>query len=259
MAHRASLVLGVFGSVVALAPPHGAQPRPAQPQLRTVARQTPHLAATTVITGGSDGQRTLLRKIIAALGPSHVPRLQIARVSDGVKLSARVQAPRPTWELLVTAAAFTDLSSDRHLAPVREVDALHAGWETSDAQPRPARATAASILATRRAMRRHAHASGARLVELTVSAPDALAVALRVRVADAARFLHHRLRALVIAAEAHQRDYEGVLLEVDDAHGIAWARAETRVGGQSYVRPRLAGCAPFPPPRPAPIQPDCPA
>ena len=99
-------------------------------------------------------------------------------------------------------------------------------------------------------MRRLALASGAHVVNLAVRTPDALAVLLRVRVHDAARFLQDRLRGLVLGARAHETRYDGLLVEVDDAGGVAWAIADTPVGGEEYRRPSLSGCDPFPPPGP---------
>jgi hypothetical protein len=151
----------------------------------------------------------------------------------------------------VTGGVLYERSAAQHLPPVLEVDVGQIGWPTLDAGPRPPLATRARVVATGRAMRRLALASGARIEELTVSAPDALAVVLRLRVTDAASFLHERLRLLVLGAEAHEARYDGLFLEVDDAHGIAWADGETQLGGESYVRPSISGCNPFPPPGPA--------
>jgi len=159
----------------------------------------------------------------------------------------------------VIGAVFFDRSADQHLPPVLEVDAGQVGWPTLDAGPKPPHATPASVGATRRMMRRFALASGARIAELTVSTPDGLAVALRLRVSDAARFLHSRLRTLVLSADARDARYEGLFIEVDDARGTAWADGESQLGGESYVRPSLSGCNPFPPPGPvSPTPQSCP-
>lgn len=214
--------------------------------------------AHAAITGGSPAQRALLREIVATLPPYRLGRLRIAPVPGGVAVRAPVQAIRPTWKLLVAGAAFSDRSADGDLPPVVEVDARHAGWRTSNAGQRPPRATEARVDATRRRLRHLAQDSGARRFQLTVSTPDAVAVVLRLHVARAAAFLQHRLRPLVIHAQAHQASYDGLLIEVDDRHGMAWADAETLLGGESFVRPGLAGCNPFPPPGPMPSLPRCP-
>jgi hypothetical protein len=207
--------------------------------------------AGTAIIGGTVAQRSLLRSILAALVPTRVPLVRIVRADGGVKLKAPALAIRPTWGVAVTGGVLFERSAALHLPPVLEVDVGQIGWPTLDAGPRPPLATRGSVVATGRAMRRLALASGARIEELTVSAPDALAVVLRLRVSNAAGFLHERLRLLVLGAEAHEARYDGLFLEVDDAHGIAWADGETQLGGESYVRPSLSGCNPFPPPRPA--------
>jgi hypothetical protein len=209
------------------------------------------------IAGGSPAQRALLRQIVATLPPYRMGRLRIEPASGGVALHAPVQAVRPTWKLLVAGAAFADRSADRGLPPVVEIDSRHAGWPTSNAGPRPPRATTARVEAARRSLHRLAEQSGARGFELTLSTPDAVAVALRLRVDHAAAFLQHRLRSLVIHAQAREARYEGLLIEVDDRNGMAWADAETRLGGLSFVRPSLAGCNPFPPPGPLPALPSC--
>ena len=214
--------------------------------------------AHAAIAGGSPAQRALLRQIVATLPPYRMGRIRIAPVPGGVAVHAGVQAIRPTWKLLVAGAAFFDRSADSDLPPVVEVDARHASWPTSNAGQRPPRATKARVAATRRRLRRLAQDSGASRFELTVSAPDAVAVVLRLHVARPAAFLHHRLGPLVIHAQARQASYDGLLIEVDDRHGMAWADAETRLGGESFVRPGLAGCNPFPPPGPMPSLPPCP-
>jgi hypothetical protein len=216
--------------------------------------------AGTAIISGSVAQRSLLRAILAALLPTHVPLVRVVRAHGGVKLEAPALAIRPAWGVVTTGIVFFDRSADRHLPPVVEVDVGRAGWPTLDAGPRPPRATHASVVAAGRRMRRLAVASGARIEELTVSAPDALAIVLRLRVSNAAKFLVDRLRPLVLAAAAHEARYDGLFLELDDARGIAWADAETQLGGETYVRPTLSGCNPFPPPGPAaPTYQRCPA
>jgi hypothetical protein len=224
-----------------------------------VARPASQAEAATVIVGGLRAQRVLLRQILATLAPAQLRRLRILRVHGGVKLRASVDAVRPTWKLLVAGAAFFDRSAARHLPPVLEVDARRASWPTSNAGRRPPPATPARVAATRRRMRRLARDSGARRFTLTISTPDAVAVSLRLRVSNAARFLDHRLRALVTHAQARESRYDGLLIEVDDRQGTAWADGETRLGGETYVRPDLAGCDPFPPPGPMPTPSPCPS
>jgi hypothetical protein len=214
--------------------------------------------AHAVIVGGSHAQRALLHQIVATLPPYRMGRLRIAPAPGGVAVHAPVEAIRPTWKLLVAGAAFSDRSADGDLPPVVEIDARHAGWSTSNAGQRPPRATKARAHATRRRLHRVAKDSGARRFEITVSTPDAIAAVVRLHVVDAAAFLQHRLRRLVIRAQARQASYDGLLIEVDDRHGMAWADAESRLGGESFVRPSLAGCNPFPPPGPMLSLPPCP-
>ena len=124
-------------------------------------------------------------------------------------------------------------------------------------QPPPA--TALSVAATRRTMVKLVDATDASKTELSVSKPHALAVAIRLQVNNAATFLHYRLRSFLLQASKHQARYEGLYIEVDDAHGAAWTSAETRLGGIRQVRPTLRGCDPFPTPTPGPLpNPPCP-
>jgi hypothetical protein len=211
------------------------------------------------IVGGSAAQRALLREIVGTLGSTHIRVLRVARVRGGVNLDAPVHSEQATWELTVVGVAFHDLSIERRLPHVLAVDAPEVGWPTSNEGPMPPRATRASVVATRRIMRTIALASGARITQLTVSAPDGLAVLLRLRVDDAARFLERRLRTLADHAAAHERRWEGLLIEVDDARGLAWAEGESRVGGEGYVRLSLSGCNPFPPPGMLSPPPPCPS
>jgi hypothetical protein len=157
---------------------------------------------------------------------------------------------RAAFEVWVVGAAFFYRSADQHLPRVLEVSAGQVSFPTSNAGPRPPRATAASVADTRRQMRRLALASGARVVELRVWTPDALEVVLRVRANNAARFLQDRLSGLILGARAHETRYDGLLVEVDDAQGVTWASANTPLGGDEYRNPRVSGCDPFPPPGP---------
>jgi hypothetical protein len=200
------------------------------------------------IIGGSAAQRRLLREVLVSFDLTRIRQLRVVRVHGGVSLQAPAEAMLTEWEGAVVGVVFSDRSAEQHLSRVLEVDVGPVVWFTDDASPRPPRATSASVADTRRAMRRLALASGAGVLELQVSRPDGLAVALRVRVRNAAKFLEHRLRALVLGAEVHEGRYEGLYIEVDDARGMAWGSAETRLGGDSYVRPSLIGCDPFPPP-----------
>jgi len=218
-------------------------------------------ATATTIVGGSAAQRTLLRQIVAALGPTRIPELRIVPVVGGVQLKTTVRAIRPSWDALVAGVSFFERSAELGLPAVLEVDAGQAGWPTSNAdntEPPPA-ATALSEAATRRTMLKLVGATGARPTELSVFKPHALAVAIRLQVTDAASFLRYRLRSFLLQANKHQSRYEGLYVEVDDARGAAWISAEARLGGIRHVRPALRGCDPFPTPTPGPSQaPPCP-
>ena len=155
--------------------------------------------------------------------------------------------------------AFFERSRAEGLPPVVEVNTPHTGWPTTNASGlAPPRATASTAAATRKAMLRLVATSGAGPASVTVSTPDGQAVLIRVTVADAATFLHDKLRPLMLAAWARQGRYDGLLIEVDDAHGSAWADGQTPLGGASYVRPSLRGCDPFPLPGLPVTLPPCP-
>jgi len=202
-------------------------------------------AVATRITGGSAAERALLREILAALAPTHISQLRLERVRGGVTLQAPRGSLRSEWESAVVGEVFHDRSADQHLPHVLTVAVGPVSWLTADASPRPPHASPQSSAATRRTMRRLARATGARVLELTVPAPDALAVVLRLQVSNAARFLRYRLAAALVTATANESRYEGLYVEVDDARGVAWASGETRLGGDFYVRPSLAGCGPI--------------
>jgi hypothetical protein len=207
--------------------------------------------ARTRIVGDSSVQRRLLREILTALGPTEIRQLRVVRVPGGVDLEAPGQAIRAAFEVWVVGAAFFYRSADQRLPPVVDVSVGRVSFPTSNAGRRPTRATASSVVATRRMIHQLAVDSGAQVMALAVSAPDALAVELRVRVGNAASFLQDRLRALVIGARAYDSRYDGLFVEVDDVRGVVWASASTPLGGEDYVRPSLSGCNPFPPPSPS--------
>jgi hypothetical protein len=214
-------------------------------------------AVSTTIVGGSPAERGILRQILAWIGPTGIPQLRIVPAVGGVKLQTHVEAIRPSWNALVIGGAFLQRSADLGLPPLLEVDVGQAGWPISNAPGAgPPIATAPMELAARRTMLHLVNATeGATLRELTISKPYAVAVVLRVRVGDAASFLHHRLRAFMAAASKHQARYEGLYIEIDDADGPAWISAETRLGGISHIRPALRGCVPLPTPIPAGLTP----
>jgi hypothetical protein len=258
MVRRLSLIsVTVLAATAALAAAsrhakhHVVQPSP----VAGLAANGPDAGAGTRIIGGSGAERRLLREILASLGPTDIRQLRVVRVHGGVKLQAPAHAfravfDRAAFEVWVVGAAFFYRSADQRLPRVVEVSAGQVGFPTINAGPRPRRATASSVAATRRQMYRLALASGAHVVNLAVRTPDALAVVLRVRVNNAATFLQSRLRALVLGARAHETRYDGLLVEVDDARGVAWASANTPLGGEEYRNPTLSGCDPFPPPGP---------
>jgi hypothetical protein len=220
--------------------------------------------AGTQIVGGTSAQRALLQQIVAAIAPTHVPKLTIVRVRGGVKLEGPQSelGDLSTWAAWTVGAAFLERSITEHLPRVLEVDAGGAGAPASNANgsPLPPPATLSSVTQTEQTMRRLALASGARIDQLTVRAPDALAVILRLQASDAAKFLKHGLRRLVLAAQAGEARYDGLYIEVDDTHGSAWAQGDTLLLGESYVRHALLGCDPFPMPLPlGESYPPCPA
>jgi hypothetical protein len=216
-------------------------------------------ASSTRIVGGSVAQQVLLRQIVAGLGTTRIAELRVVTTHGGVKLRVQASGLRATWEALVVGSAFGDRSVAMHLPPLFEVDVGNIGWGPSTpGSRRPPRATTSAVGATERAIRRLVLASGGRVKELSVSTPDALAVAVRVGVDDAAVFLQDRLRAFAVSMRAHASRYDGTYIEVDDARGAAWTSAETRLGGIGKVRPSLSGCDPFPPPGPPPRHPPCP-
>lgn len=214
------------------------------------------------VVGGSAAQRSLLRNILARLGAAGDLQLRVLKAPGGARLTSRQHEIRQVWDVAVVGDAFFEQSAEAGLPRVSGIEAGGVGWPTSNlaGQPASPRATLTSVAATARAMRRIALASGARIAELSVLAPDALAVALRLRVTDPASFLQDRLSTLVRAASTNESRYDGLYIEVDDAHGMAWANAYTPLGGALYVRPSLAGCNPIKHPTPSGyVEPPCPA
>jgi hypothetical protein len=205
-------------------------------------------ASSTRIIGGSPAQQAVLRQIVAGFGPTRVAELRVDSARGGVNLTAPTAAGfREVWETLVIGVAFFDRSAAEGLPAVVEVDTLDTGWPTNNASgaAAPLRATASTAAATRKAMLRLGAISGARSAAVTVSTPDGQAVLIRLTVANAATFMHRKLRPLVLAAWARESRDDGILIEVDDAHGSAWADGRTPCGGASNVRPALRGCDPF--------------
>ena len=109
------------------------------------------------------------------------------------------------------------------------------------------------MAATRRTMVKLVDATDASKTELSVSKRHALAVAIRLQVNNAATFLHYRLRSFLLQASKHQARYEGLYIEVDDAHGSSLDQRRNTPRRHQTSTANPPRIDPFPTPTPGPL------
>src|SRR6266540_3775 len=232
----------------------------AQPREMTISLED----VTTKIVGATPKQETILREILAGLGPN--TRIRSVHVKpagkewdsdpDSVAVDPHVapgEAVRGEWEVWLLANAFAHRSRAIH---VQRVAALYINGESSSSldagdpvEPRdPVSADALSQEVVSGAKK-----SRARLVELELLHPNNYAVYVKLQVDDPASFLDHRAPVFLSTIQTPDAArYDGLFIEVVDAKGkLAWSysQAVSEDGGEAfwgYNRPELAGCNPIP-------------
>ena len=218
---------------------------------------------TTRIVGASPEQETILREVLAGLGRDSLISAVKVRARDGAPDTPATVAMdihlavgdsvRRDWELSLASNAFADRSRERGLPRVAElfVDgaislSLDNGEPFADRrEPITAAALAEKISAA--AKRSEARIGGLELLE-----PNNPAVAVELQVDDPAQFLARRAESFLSALPwPDTTKYDGLLIDISDAHGHVWshATAVSEIGSESIsgdIRPELAGCDPMP-------------
>jgi hypothetical protein len=207
------------------------------------------------IIGATPKQETILREVLAGLGPTAIESLHVVPAGewapdDPTAVSARIEYAktgdqnRSEWEAVLLAEAFAARSRSLHLPTV-------AAYETGDGGE-----ALVEISGTDRApvardelkatVEKEAKLSGAELVDLHFVQPHGLAVAVTLRTDTPAEFLKRRLRGFLekIPDPSHA-ELDGRYVRVVDADDrVVWAWARYPYGGFRWTRPDLEGCSP---------------
>ncbi len=240
-------------------------------------RPVPKLVAATAVEGGSAGEKSLVRSVVAGMDKTSVKEIAISpagarretaagRVVTITFTTIPAVTIRRRWDEWIVAGAL----SRRLLAAglPAEVDAQDGrGGFTAhprlkgkpDPKPLP-KSREAEIV---KALRNSAKKAKAEVVTLEIHQPYGSAIALSVAPTDTVSFLTTQLRSLLQTLDAHRPRLEGVYLSVLDEErkvALEWASWTRNPAGLYWVRPDLANCSPIRQSGPPGTQPppDCP-
>jgi hypothetical protein len=226
------------------------------------ARLPPKLVDTTVVEGGSRGERALLRRVVGGMKTTTLRRIRIGpprtrRETDGGKAVPIAFTPvggvttRRQWDEWIIAGAF----SRRLLAAGSrtEVDgADNRGGFTArpkvPGKPDPRPLSDEREAAVVRGIRNAARKSGGDVVSLEIHRPYGLAVALSLASDDPASFLKKQLRPLLLRLDEFRPRVEGIYLAVLDERRrlvLEWGSWTRNPAGSYWVRRDLAACSPI--------------
>jgi hypothetical protein len=242
-------------------------------------RLQPKLVDSTVVRGGPQRERALLRSVLSGMQKTTLTRVAIGplearREADGgaaVPITFTLVPGGPTvrrqWDEWIVAGAF----SRRLLAAglSAEVDGADGrGGFTArpklPGQPDPRPLSRSQEAAVVKGIRSAARRSGGDVVRLEVHRPYGVAVALSLAAEDPASFLKGKLRPLIGRLSAHRQRLEGIYLAVLDERGrlaLEWGAWTRNPAGSYWVRRDLANCSPIEQSEPPGSEPppDCPA
>ena len=210
------------------------------------------------IAGGSQRQRQLARRVALRVGgitiksvrfrtPDRFLRSQHVRAAEIVVTSSHPTTLRSQWEARLFAGTYVALAS-RYQVPIGGVSAGQgqgpvSRWPHFEIFTSP-RAVQVALLRMRLADA--AARAGARVVELRTAAVPARAIALTLRVSDAAAFLKHRAMSVLNILFQSRLPLLGFYVGVDDAYGqLVWATSRLPNEGGVFAIPQLDACSPI--------------
>lgn len=208
-------------------------------------------SATTEIVGGTAGEQTLLRTIIAAMQPTVIEKIEIVGNSNDIALhmTALDTSVRTLWEESLVAAAFRDRANEAgDNLSVSLFDGVRNGgpFPPGPATPLPS-AKPSDAAAAKQRFEQAAAKIGVPLDELTVYQPDGLAVAATLKSDDPASFLRHQMPTFLAALGNRWTNYDGTYIRVVDENGVTVWESSTNgriSSGSVGFRQDLAGCSP---------------
>jgi hypothetical protein len=236
------------------------------------------LVANTVVEGGSQRERGLLRRAVGGMEKTTLRRIAIGPVPGRRETDSGPAVPiaftpvpgasvRRQWDEWIVAGAFSRRLDAAGL-PAEVDGADREGGFTARpklrGQPDPRPLSRRQEQAIANGIRKAARRSGADVAALEVHRPYGVAVTVSLAPSDPARFLKNRLRALIAALEVHRPRLEGIYLAVLDQDrrlALEWASWTRNPAGSYWVRHDLAKCSPIQQSAPpgADEPPDCPA
>jgi len=233
---------------------------------RLPAQHTPASSpTTTVIRGGTDGQRQLLHSIVRATRPNTITT--IAVISAGTRVTLRMKAAdnslQTQWQEWLVAGAFRDraTAAGKHCTVALD-NGDQLGTIARGTTPAVPPARPGDVRAARQRFERAAAKAGLRLHRLDLSRPDGVAVAATFETSHPALVLRHQMRTFLAAIGYGWHGYDGVYVDLIDRSGATvWqtATALRTTTGSVGSREDLAGCSPvasvggYPGPPPCPV------
>jgi len=207
-------------------------------------------AATTEIVGGTASQQALMRKIVAAMQPTVIEKIEIVSSGNDVALHFAFtgRSAQAFWEEAVVAGAFRDRAQ---AAGDNLSISLYDGMADGARLPPSLRAVPTAqpgdAAAAQKRFEDAAKRAGVSFDSLTISQPDGVAVAATFASNDPASFLVHQMTSFLAALGAYQNDYDGTYVSLVDGSGhtvweSSWASRASQ--GSAGAIPALAGCGP---------------
>ena len=230
---------------------------------------------TTKIIGASPKQETILREILAGLGPSPVESVEVVHdIEEGWRappnaVGLDVRHPKANvygaFHAELVGQTFVRRSFELDLAPIAYItdgeDASAGLYDPAEELAEPT-LTVSEARAQAKRVRKLAESHGAAVRRLELLKPDRLAFVIELQADDVAGFLQNGLEETLYPIDlGRHRGFEGYL-KVLDAEG----KPALETGGGHWMRKDLVSCGPYrstltyglpvPPPPPPP---PCPA
>jgi hypothetical protein len=242
-------------------------------------RVPPKLVESTVVTGGPERERDLLRSVLRGMQKTTLTRVAIGpvrgrRETDGgaavpIAFTAARGGPsvRRQWEEWIVAGALSRRLLAAGLSAEVDGSGKDGGFTARPklpGQPDPRPLSRSQEAAIKKGIRTAARRSGGEVVRLEVHRPYGVAVAVSLAAKDPATFLKEKLRPLIGSLGVQRRRLEGMYLAVlDESSRLAleWGAWTRNPAGSYWVRRDLANCSPIEQSEPpgAEEPPPCPA
>jgi hypothetical protein len=226
-------------------------------------RPAPKLVESTVVRGGPERERALLRRVLRGMQKTTLKQIVIGPLEARGKAKGRAPVPltftvapggpsvRRQWDEWIVAGAFSRRLLAAGLSARVDAADREGGFTARPKVPRqpdPRPLSRRQETAVVKGIRSAARRSGGNVVRLEVHRPYGVAVALSVAAEDPARFLKNKLRPLIGKLAVHRPRLEGMYLAVLDKRRrltLEWGAWTRNPAGTYWVRRDLANCSPI--------------